>query len=191
LLWRVEPRVQTALALPGAERRFTGSYETGSFTGRFPQVIWLFDNPATVDPAHWRLEIIGAVERPLLLSLDDLAPLVDTTQAALLDCTGGWHSTQEWTGVPLSVLLERARPVAEARSVTVESVTGYARRFALDELQGYLLATRVAGTTLAHGHGFPLRLVAPDRRGFEWVKWVTRVHVNTTSAHLQSPLPLQ
>lgn len=191
LFWRAERSVQAMFALPGAQRRFTGSYETGSFTGRFPQVIWLFDHPPFIDPAHWRLEIDGAVARPLRLSLDELAPLARVTQAALLDCTGGWYTTQEWSGVSLATLLELAGVRDEARSITIESATGYARRFDLDEAGKLLLATHVAGRTLDPGHGFPLRLVAPDRRGFEWVKWVARIEVNTTGAHLQSPLPLQ
>lgn len=191
LLWRSERPVQSALALPGAQRRFTGSYETGSFTGQFPYVVWLFDNPAPVNPTRWTLHIEGAVERPLRLSLEDLTRFADATQTALLDCTGGWYTIQEWTGVPLAFLLEQAGLRSDARSVTVESITGYARRFPLEEAQRCLLATHVAGRPLDHGHGFPLRLVAPGRRGFEWVKWVTRLHVNTTAAHLQPPLPLQ
>ena len=53
-----------------------------------------------------------------------------------------------------------------------------------------VLATQVAGAPLGHGHGFPARLVVPDRRGFDWVKWVVRVHVGRTSHLLQPPLPL-
>jgi DMSO/TMAO reductase YedYZ molybdopterin-dependent catalytic subunit len=40
-----------------------------------------------------------------------------------------------------------------------------------------LLATGVDGERLTHGHGFPMRVVAPDRRGFQWVKWVREVEV--------------
>lgn len=40
-----------------------------------------------------------------------------------------------------------------------------------------LLATSVDGERLSHGHGYPLRLVAPGRRGFQWVKWVEEVRL--------------
>ena len=56
---------------------------------------------------------------------------------------------------------------------------------------GSAMALRVAGEPLTHGHCAPLRLVAPGRRGYDWVKWVARAHVNDTSALLQPPLPLQ
>jgi DMSO/TMAO reductase YedYZ molybdopterin-dependent catalytic subunit len=180
-----------ALALPGAARRFTGSYETGSLTGRFPEVAWLFDSPTPADTAGWRLTIEGEVARPLTLGYDDLAALADDASIELIDCTGGWYSTQEWGGVRLGRLLALAGPTPAALSVTVESVTGYGRRFALAEAGDCLLALRVAGEPLTHGHGAPLRLVAPGRRGYDWVKWVTRVRVNDSSPLLQPPLPLR
>ena len=110
---------------------------------------------------------------------------------ATLDCTGGWYSTQEWEGMPLGSILDRAGVSPDAASVTVRSVTGYYRRFSLEEAEGLLLATRVGGETLSHRHGFPLRLVAPGKRGYQWVKWVVALEVNDTGKWLQPPLPLQ
>ena len=60
----------------------------------------------------------------------------------------------------------------------VISHTGYRWSFSLDDARGLLLATHVGGEPLAHGHGAPVRLVAPGRRGFQWVKWVVRVEVH-------------
>ena len=90
----------------------------------------------------------------------------------------------------LGELLDEARVTGAARSVSVESVTGYDRRFSLGDAGSLVLATHVAGRPLTHGHGFPLRLVVPDQRGFDWVKWVVRVRVLDSSHLLQSPLPL-
>ena len=78
-----------------------------------------------------------------------------------------------------------------ARSVVVRSVTGYSRRFPLDEARSMLLATRVGGDVLSAGHGFPARLVAPGRRGYHWVKWVESVEASTRPWWRQPPLPLQ
>lgn len=172
------------------DRRFTGSYEADSFSGNdFPRTSWLNDKPERVDVDRWHLEISGAVNREISLSYADLD--VGSTPTATLDCTGGWYSTQVWTGTPVANLLKLAGPSKSAASVTFRSVTGYYRRFSIEEAGRYLLATSVGGETLSHGHGSPARLVAPGKRGFEWVKWVDRIEVNETSKWLQPPLPLQ
>jgi DMSO/TMAO reductase YedYZ molybdopterin-dependent catalytic subunit len=191
VVWRAAAWAKLAFRLPGSGRRFTGSYETGSFTGQFPKVSWIADNPPPVDIREWRLAIGGAVERPLLLSYDQLMELETSTITAILDCTGGWYSEQTWRGVTVARLLELSEVTDAARSVTFEAITGYKRRFTLDEAGQYLLATSVAGEPLSHGHGFPLRLVAPDQRGVNWVKWLSRIRLNETAKIWQLPLPLQ
>jgi DMSO/TMAO reductase YedYZ molybdopterin-dependent catalytic subunit len=54
-----------------------------------------------------------------------------------------------------------------------------------------LVATRVGGQLLDAGHGFPVRLVAPNRRGFWWVKWVTRITTEALPSWWQVPFPTQ
>jgi DMSO/TMAO reductase YedYZ molybdopterin-dependent catalytic subunit len=49
----------------------------------------------------------------------------------------------------------------------------------------------VAGAPLSPGHGAPVRLVAPGRRGFWWVKWVESVTVEPEPAWWQPPFPVQ
>ena len=60
----------------------------------------------------------------------------------------------------------------------VISRTGYRWSFGLHDARALLLATHVGGEPLSHGHGAPCRLVAPGRRGFQWVKWVERIEVH-------------
>jgi hypothetical protein len=88
VLRQVAAPAKALAALPGAARRFTGSYETGSFTGIFPTTSWLFDHPEPVNLAAWRLVIEGAVEQPLSFSYAELEALTKQDQIALLDCTG-------------------------------------------------------------------------------------------------------
>jgi DMSO/TMAO reductase YedYZ molybdopterin-dependent catalytic subunit len=190
VLWQTEKTLQRLLDTPGSRRRFTGSYESGSFTGGFPVVSWLNDGPDPVAPEAWRLVVDGEVKRRLELSYEEVVPLVSSTLVATLDCTGGWYSEQRWRGVELSRILDLAGVTGSGQSVLVESVTGYARRFSLADARELALATHVAGRPLSHGHGFPLRLVVPDQRGLDWVKWVGRVSVLDSTQLLQSPFPL-
>jgi len=189
--WLMANRARARLSLPGEARRFTGSYEVGSFTGRFPITSWIADDPQPVDLDSWRLLITGEVRRPTTLSYQQLQTLATEKIVATLDCTGGFFTTQEWQGVSLSALLDQAGIVEEVRSVAVTSVTGYQRRFSLAEARGFFLATGVGGQPLSHGHGFPVRLVVPAGRGYTWVKWVTDITASRIDPNWQPPLPLQ
>jgi len=172
--------------LAGARRRFTGSYETGSFDpDAMPLTSWLLDAIPAVDPDRWRLTVVDGTGR-YQLRLDELAASSARLRATL-DCTSGWYAEQDWAGVPVSALL---RSFGEARSLMVHSVTGYWIRFPVSDAGRLLLATQVGGASLSAGHVYPLRLVAPGRRGYWWVKWVDRIELQTTPWWWQPPFPV-
>ena len=175
--WALQRPVERALGLRGADRRFTGSYDAGSFTGNdFPVTSWVADRPRALEPATYRLAVGGAVARPAALPagrLDRGDELVAT-----LDCTGGFRSTQRWRGVRLGRLLDEAGVRDGAAHVRVVSHTGYRWGFALDDARDLLLATHAGDEPLSHGHGAPARLIVPGHRGFQWVKWVTRIEIH-------------
>jgi DMSO/TMAO reductase YedYZ molybdopterin-dependent catalytic subunit len=89
------------------------------------------------------------------------------------------------------VRLDRLLGGATGASVRVVSSTGYSRRFSLEQANRLYLATRFGGQPLDPDHGFPARLVAPDRRGFWWVKWVVGIHVDDLPDWWQPPFPTQ
>ncbi|MFC6837413.1 molybdopterin-dependent oxidoreductase [Halomarina ordinaria] len=175
LAWRAQQALVAVLDTAGADRRFTGSKPHEGSGNRFPVTSWVLDDPDPIAPETWRLHVAGAVERPLELGYDALDARRE--ERALLDCTSGWFVERDWRGVPVADLLDDAGVTGEARWVTFHSVTGYRFGFPVDVARGMLLATHVDGERLTHGHGFPLRLVAPGKRGFQWVKWVTAVEV--------------
>jgi DMSO/TMAO reductase YedYZ molybdopterin-dependent catalytic subunit len=173
--------------LGGASRGLTGSYEVGFYQpAGLPATQWMFDSVPTVDPQRWRLE----VDDPgggRLWTYAELLAFRDELEA-VLDCTGGFYSAQRWSGVRLSRLIGRQ---LGPLSVHIQSLTGYDRRFSIEEADRLLLATRLGDEPLDAAHGFPLRLVAPDHRGYWWVKWVARVRVEAIPAWWQLPFPVQ
>jgi DMSO/TMAO reductase YedYZ molybdopterin-dependent catalytic subunit len=174
--------VVRATGMPGAARRFTGSYEAGSFQPDvMPVSSWMFDAIPQINSATWRLRAGGRE-----WSYDEVLAFDDRVTATL-DCTGGFFSSQEWSGVRLDRLIGKAN----GASIRVVSSTGYDRRFPVDRASSLLLATRAGGYPLDPGHGFPTRLIVPDGRGFWWVKWVTAVEVDDMPHWWQSPFPLQ
>ncbi len=165
-------------ALPSAGRAPTGSFRAANAI----PTVWMFDVVPQVDVHDWRLQVAGRT-----WTYSDLANFNDRV-TAVLDCTGGWYSEQQWEGVLLQRLLP---PSAVGSSLNVRSLTGYSRRFAFEDAPNMLLATRVDGGPLEPGHGFPVRLVVPGRRGFTWVKWVTSVEADGVPWWWQPPFPVQ
>ena len=128
-----------------------------------------------------------------MLTLNDLIEsgrfeIVEVT--ATLDCTSGWYSRQIWKGVRVGDVLDAAGIEPDARSISFVSRTGYSRRMPIDNAREYVLATHVGGQPISHRHGAPLRLVAPGRRGYEWVKWLSAVDANSSPSWLQWPFPV-
>jgi hypothetical protein len=185
MTWRAQEFASDLLGLVGADRRFTGSGDAGGEGNRFPVTSWVADDPEPIDTDQWNLTVTGLVSEKRTFDYGSLTPGVagtgpvqtGTEQRALLDCTSGWYAERDWQGVRVGDLLDTANPDEDARWVRFRSVTGYRWSLPIEEASDALLATHVDGQSLSHGHGAPLRLVAPGRRGFQWVKWIDSVEV--------------
>jgi hypothetical protein len=177
VVWRAQQSLNRVLDTAGARRRFTGSRPVEGDSGNdFPVTMWVADDPDPIDPKDWTLRVTGRVEESLSIDTDDLAP--EREKRALIDCTSGWYAERDWQGLAVADLLDAAGTHEEAEWVQFRSVTGYKWSLPIGDAREALLATHVDGERLTHGHGFPLRLVAPGRRGYQWVKWVEEVRVS-------------
>jgi len=132
--------------------------------------------------ASYRLAVEGRVSSPLSLSLDDLRALPQHEATLPIACVEGWSAEARWRGVRVVDLLDRAGAVAGAK-ILVESMQpqGLYKQSELNPSHAgdrdTLLALEVNGEALHIDHGFPVRLIGPNRPGVMQTKWVNRLVV--------------
>jgi Oxidoreductase molybdopterin binding domain len=132
----------------------------------------------------WRLTVEGSVSSPLSLSLDDLRAMPLREADLTIACVDGWSAAGRWRGVPVGDLLAMAGAPAAA-SASVESLQRPGAAYASSLLHpdqvadpDTLLALELNGAPLHIDHGFPVRLIGPNRPGVQQTKWVSRVVVS-------------
>jgi DMSO/TMAO reductase YedYZ molybdopterin-dependent catalytic subunit len=129
----------------------------------------------------WRLTIVGP-GGTTRLSLDDLAALPQRTAELPIACVEGWSQSATWTGVPVADLLRLAgaTPGTPVRVTSLERKGAY-RVSTLPSQHtadgNTLLALRLNGEPLDLDHGFPCRVIAPNRPGVLQTKWVNQLEV--------------
>ncbi len=125
----------------------------------------------------WRLEVAG--QRPYTLDLDDLEGLARSEAEFPISCVEGWSANASWRGLSLLEVIERAGGNAESRIRLVSLEQGGFSSSSVfgPQLPAALLATHINGQRLSVDHGYPLRLIAPNRAGVLNTKWLTRIEV--------------
>ena len=133
-----------------------------------------------VDLKTWRLEIGGLVQRPVKLRYSQVTEMPSIKKDVLLICPGFFAYHARWKGVSVAKLLEMTQASHDVTHVSFSGPKGSyekTERFPIaDILSGKVfLAYGVNGSVLPTRHGFPLRVVAQDYYGGDWVKYVYKV----------------
>jgi len=150
-----------------------------------------------LDPAKHRLLMHGMVNKPLVLTVNDLKAMPSTSRVVFIECTGnGWESwkkadpnltvqnthglisTNEWTGVPLRFLIDLVGVDRKATWMLAEGddAAAVARSIPLTDeiLSEAFVAYGQNGEPLRPAHGFPIRLIIPGFEGNLNIKWLRR-----------------
>src|SRR5206468_6743246 len=166
-----------------------------------------FPIPA-IDKDAWWLNVEGEVEKPFAINYEELLKLESLTIPVTLECAGnnrnfldpkvkgvqwglGAVGTAEWTGVPLSILLDRAELKPSAREIILEgadrgkledpkSPAGeikFSRSIPLEKARDVLLAYKMNDVDLPAEHGFPVRAIVPGWYAMASIKWLQRIAV--------------
>lgn len=137
------------------------------------------------DIGSYLLVLDGLVNNPLSLSYAQIRSFPSVTSNVELICPGIEDDTEEWTGVPLSTLLNAAGLMPEAidLNLVLTGLDGYSVKLPLEWLlnNGGFLAYQVNGQILPQWLGYPLRLVLNGSQGSDWVRWVTKIEVISSS----------
>ena len=142
-------------------------------------------SPPIIDPRQWRLKIDGLVEKPLLLTLDDLQRFESMHQFITLSCIsnpvgGDLIGTTRWTGVSLQRLLPSLRLQAGATHLKIRAADGFYEVVSLETVRSderVMLTYAWDGVPLLPEHGFPLRIYIPDIYGMKQPKWIESIDV--------------
>jgi DMSO/TMAO reductase YedYZ molybdopterin-dependent catalytic subunit len=132
--------------------------------------------------ADYRLTVKGLVDRPITLTLADLAAMPQTQMTKDFQCVTGWRVPQvHWSGVALPDLLASVGVQASAKAVLFGSFDGeYTESLTLDQTRqaGVLVATHMLGTPVTKSHGGPVRLYVSQMYGYKSLKWLGTIDVS-------------
>ena len=131
------------------------------------------------DPAAYRLRVWGKVKKELSLSLQDIKAMPAARTDAPLECVVEWTDRALWEGVPIRDVVRMAEPEASAKFLVFRDDRDFYSSLSMDYVQTGrpLLAWKVNGADLPRDQGWPIRVAAPGKWGYKWVKWVTQIEV--------------
>lgn len=137
--------------------------------------------PQQVDLATYQLQISGLVNQPQTYTYRQVLDAnAHYQKVTTLHCVEGWSTKILWNGVLLSDLLAPAGPKPEAKIAIFVAVDGYTTSLPLDFLisNQILFAYEMNGVTLPSERGFPFQLVAENKWGYKWIKWVKEIELS-------------
>ena len=136
-----------------------------------------------IDRDSYRLAVDGLVETPLSLTYDDLLAYSQESWLMDLDCVEGWNFTAKWTGPELNDIFNDAGVQPDAKiaifytSDVEEGYTSLDVDYIIEN--DIIIALKLNDITLPEDRGFPFQVVAKDKYGYKWAKWVTRIELSS------------
>jgi len=132
-----------------------------------------------IDRENYRLQVDGLVEKPRNFTYEEIVGLPQTSKVVDLNCVEGWSFTAKWKGVKVAEIFEETGVMENATTVIFYSADGYSTSLDKDYLleKDIILAYKLNDVPLPPERGFPLQLVAEDKYGYKWAKWIVRIEL--------------
>ena len=137
--------------------------------------------PQHVDAENYQLKLTGLVENPSNHTYDEVIEDHDSYEKVVrLNCVEGWAVNLLWEGVLVRDILEKAKPLPEAKVIIFHAYDGYTTSFPIEYVtdNDILIAYKMNNITLPSERGFPFQLVAESKWGYKWIKWITEIELS-------------
>ena len=137
--------------------------------------------PQEVDLETYSLTVAGLVEEPVELTYDEVLEGYDGYEKVVtLNCVEGWSVDILWEGILLEDMFEQAGVTDDATVVIFRCADDYSTSLTLDFIRenDILMAYKMNGVDLPAERGFPFQLVAEDKWGYKWAKWITDIELS-------------
>jgi DMSO/TMAO reductase YedYZ molybdopterin-dependent catalytic subunit len=143
--------------------------------------------PQHINQKTYKLKISGLVENPTEYSYDFILNKFDSVAKVLtLHCVEGWSVKLLWEGILVRDFIEKAGPMDNAKVVIFHSYDGYSTSFPIEYFTRHdiIMAFKMNEVTLPPERGFPFQLVAEDKWGYKWCKWITEIELSDNEDYL-------
>ncbi len=133
-----------------------------------------------VDITNYVLKVTGLVKTSVSLTYNDVLMLTPYEKLITLNCVEGWHATILWKGTLLSDIIKLAGADIRANTVIFHSIDGYTTSLPLQLIldKKMILAYSSNKITLPPALGYPFIVVAEDKAGYKWARWVTEIELS-------------
>lgn len=142
--------------------------------------------PQQVDIANYRLTVGGLVKTPRVYTYDEvLGHYPHYSKVVTLNCVEGWDATILWEGVLVKDIVSDAGADPRATTIIFTARDGYTTSFPLAYVteNEILMAYKMNNVTLPVERGYPFQLVAEDKWGYKWIKWIEKIELSDNAAY--------
>ncbi len=138
------------------------------------------DGVQYVDIENYTLDITGLVENPRTYIYDEVLEFEQYEKLITLYCVEGWDATVLWKGVKITDLIEASKINDGANTIIFKAVDGYSTSMPLSLIydREMILAFEANGLALPPQMGYPFIVVAEDKLGYKWARWVNEIEVS-------------
>ena len=171
-------RSGSPMVLPGVEVREYQGEDLSSINDFRENSI---KGPQHVNISEYRLTVTGLTTTTDVYTYDEvLERYPHYSRVVTLFCVEGWDATILWEGVMVRDLIQKAGIDPRANTVIFTAVDGYSTSFPLDYLMNndIIMAYRMNNVTLPAERGYPFELVAEDKWGYKWIKWIEKIELS-------------